>query len=122
MRIALFATILIIFASFAYAGNKAVLTRDENGQVTQGILALSTVQKISTSGTSAATTNAFVRDIVRVSCTEDTYITFATTPTATSSHTFLPGRAIEYFSGSVGLKAAGIEVTAAGLCTFTEMK
>jgi len=122
MKTILAVILVLIFATLSFAGEGSVLKVDDNNRVIQGVLTPSTVQKITTSGTSAPTTNAFVYGIVRVACSEATFITFAASPTATTSSSFLPANAIEYFAGNVGLKGAGIQSTTGGFCTFSEMK
>ena len=75
-----------------------------------------TAQTITTSGTSAATTNAVGSQTyaVRLHTTEDCFITCGASPTATTSHTFLAADTTEYFRISPGEKIAAIQSTTAG--------
>lgn len=84
---------------------------------------LGTVQKVSVAAASAAVSNAFAADtsLVRVAVSTDCYITFATSPVATTSMTFLPAGSIEYFLVEPNTKAAFIRNTADGIATVTEM-
>jgi hypothetical protein len=88
-------------------------------------LEIGTVQTITTSGSSAATSSAFGETslIVRVVCTEDANITFGASPTATTSSTFLPANQVEYFKVPVPgtSKLAAIQNSAAGTLYVTEM-
>tara|TARA_R110000868_G_scaffold87034_4_gene243654 strand:+ start:4034 stop:4363 length:330 start_codon:yes stop_codon:yes gene_type:complete len=84
---------------------------------------LGTVQKVAVATASAAVTNAFATStsLVRVAVSTDCYIVFATTPTATTSDTFLPAGSVEYFLVEPSTKAAFIRNTADGVATVTEM-
>jgi hypothetical protein len=84
---------------------------------------LGTVQKVSVSSSSAATSNAFgtSTSLVRVAVSTDCYVTFAVTPTATTSMTFLPAGSVEYFLVEPSTKAAFIRNTADGVATVAEM-
>lgn len=80
-------------------------------------------QKVTTSGSSAACTNAFTANcnIVRLICDQDCYIVFAASPTAAATDMFLPASTPEYFGLSVsGLKVAAIQATAGGTLYITE--
>ena len=73
---------------------------------------MGTVQNIATSGSSAATSATVGKEMVRIVATEDMYIEFGTSPTATtSSMLFLKGT--EYFKIDSSHKVAAIEVSAA---------
>lgn len=78
---------------------------------------MSTVQNIATSGSSAATSAAVGKDIVRIVSTEDVYIEFAVSPTATTSSLLLMKGSTEYFQIDPTFKVAAIEVTAASAVT-----
>jgi len=80
----------------------------------------STTQTISVTGTSAATSNAVSSDIIRVISTTDCFITFGTSPTATTSHTFLVAYVAEYFRITPGEKVAAIRSAANGTVYVTE--
>ena len=62
-----------------------------------------TLQKVATSGTSAAS-SAFGANIeyARIVSDTDCWITFATSPTSTTSKTFLPAKEIEIWKVSPG--------------------
>lgn len=100
------------------------LARDKHNNPIQ-CLELGTVQTVSVSGTSAATSNAFGTNttVIRVVCTSDCHIVIAGTPTATTSHSLLPANVVEYFriNGEETLKLAAIQVSEAGTLTVTEM-
>jgi hypothetical protein len=85
---------------------------------------LAVVQKVSVASSSAATSNAFGANtsLVRVAVNTDCYITFAITPTATTSMTLLPAGSVEYFMVKPGEKAAFIRNSADGVATVTEME
>lgn len=82
-----------------------------------------TTQSITTSGTSAAISNA-VGDqtyVVRIHATKACFVTFAGTPTATTSHMFMADGQTEYFAISPGEKVAAIQSAEAGTVYVTEM-
>jgi len=83
----------------------------------------STTQVVAYTGTSAASSNAFSDDtrLVRVVATTDCHITFAGTPTATTSHPFLPANTVEYFIVNGGQKIAAIRSAVSGNLYVTEM-
>lgn len=82
-----------------------------------------TTQSITTSGTSAATTNAVGGQTyaVRIHATAAAFITFAGTPTATTSDVFMAAGATEYFAISPGEKVAAIQSSEAGTVYVTEL-
>lgn len=82
-----------------------------------------TNQVVTTSGTSAATTNAVNAQtrVVRLKATEDMHIAFAVSPTATTSDPILTGGETEYVDITPGNKVAGIQVTTAGKLHVTEV-
>lgn len=84
---------------------------------------IGTVQAVTISGTSAPVTNAFGAQtvVVRIVSTTDCYLTFAASPTATSSHSILPAFWPEYFTVTPGQKVALLQVTAGGSASVTEM-
>lgn len=80
-------------------------------------------QTVTTSGTSAASSNGFGSStfFVRVVCTEDCHIVFGASPTATTSDLFLPANTVEYFTVTSGQKIAAIQNSAGGSLYVTEM-
>ena len=74
---------------------------------------MGTVQNIATSGSSAATSSAVGKEMVRIVATEDAYIEFGTSPTATTSSMLLMKGVTEYFKIDSAHKVAAIEVSAA---------
>ena len=82
-----------------------------------------TTQSISTSGTSAAITSAVGTQTraVRIHATKACFITCGASPTATTSHTFLPDGHTEYFRITPGQKVAAIQSAEAGTVYVTEM-
>ncbi|MCC6811345.1 MAG: hypothetical protein IT381_28200 [Deltaproteobacteria bacterium] len=78
-----------------------------------------TQQNVTVTGTSAATSNATGIGTIRVMCTQDAYMTAGSSPTATTSHIFLPGYTPEYFY-STGTKFAFIRDTTSGVCQVLE--
>ena len=79
-----------------------------------------TTQKVSPSGSSAATATAFgsQTEYVRVAADADVHIKFGASPTATSSDIFLPADQPEIFKVSPGEKMAAIGT---GNVSVTEM-
>ena len=82
-----------------------------------------TTQKVTTSGTSAATSNAVGSQIrvVRLKATEDMHIAFGTSPTATTSDPLLSAGETEYVDISPSLKVAAIQASTAGTLYVTEV-
>lgn len=93
------------------------------GQSFASVYRLGTTQTVTTSGTSAATSNAFAAgtQVIRVVCTEACHIKLAGTPTATTSDPLLPANTVEYFVAAPGEKLAAIQVDTAGTLRVTEM-
>ena len=83
----------------------------------------STTQTVTTSGTSAATSNGFAAQTyaVRVTCTTDTHIVFGGSPTATTGDVFMPAGVVEYFQVTPGQKLAAIQNASAGVVYVTEL-
>lgn len=76
-----------------------------------GYAAGATIETKTPSGTSGATTAASTasQNVCRVATDTAVYVTFAASPTATSSNGFLiPANGVEYFRIGSGLKAAVI--------------
>lgn len=72
-----------------------------------------TVESISVTGTSAATTAASkaTQGVCRVATDTAVYVTFAASPTASASNGFLcPANSVSFFRVGSGLKAAAITV------------
>ena len=88
-------------------------------------LELGTVQTISVTNSSAATSSAMASGsrVVRVVSTTDCHILFAASPTATTSSTYLPANQVEYFKVPVlgTSKLAAIRANADGTLYVTEM-
>lgn len=82
-----------------------------------------TTQKVTFSGTSAATTNAIGAHItvVRLVATEPCYVAFGGAPVATSSSIYLPADRPEYFTVNSGDKVAALQVGSGGVLDVTEM-
>ena len=78
------------------------------------IFELGTNQVITTSGTSAATASSIGKDIVRIVASEDSYIEFGVSPTATTSSYLVLGGIVEYFKTDPSFKVAAIQKDAAG--------
>tara|TARA_B100001093_G_C26831087_1_gene1016162 strand:- start:339 stop:653 length:315 start_codon:yes stop_codon:yes gene_type:complete len=103
----------------------AVLARDSiNEDLIQAASPTGTTQTITTSGSSAATSSGVATStrVVRIVATEDCHITFATSPTATTSLPFLPAKQVEYFKITGGHKVAAIQSSTAGTVYVTEME
>lgn len=100
------------------------LARSHNKSETIQAVAPGTTQTITTSGSSAATSTAFATGstIARIVATEDCHLAFATSPTATTSDTFLPAKQVEYFKITAGEKVAAIQSSTAGTVYVTEME
>lgn len=82
-----------------------------------------TTQTVTISGTSAAVSNAFGSSThtIRIVSTTNCHYTLAGTPTATTSHPYLPAGAIEYIDVSPGEKIAFIQNAAGGTAYVTEV-
>ena len=80
-------------------------------------------QAVSTSGTSAATTNAVGAQTYQVAlfCDQDVHIKFGQSPTATTSDFFLPASTMVFFPIAPGEKVAGIQSSAAGTLRVSEL-
>ena len=103
----------------------ATLARDtRNEELIQAAAPTGTTQKITTSGTSAATSSAVATTprVVRIVATEDCHIAFATSPTATANGPFLPAKQVEYFKITGGHKVAAIQSSTGGSVFVTEME
>jgi len=100
------------------------LARSFNLSETIQAVAPGTTQTITTSGSSAAISTAFASGstVARIVTTEDCHIKFASSPTATTSDTFLPAKQVEYFKITAGEKVAAIQSSTAGTVYVTEME
>lgn len=58
--------------------------------------------------------------LIRVFSTEDCFLVFAPTPTASSAGLFLPGGIVDYIGVKPGYKVAAIKASIAGLLYITE--
>ena len=81
-----------------------------------------TLEKVATSNSSAASA-AFGENVEYVRIVSDTecWITFAASPTATSSKTFLPAKEIEIWKVSPGEKVAAILATGTGAIYISQL-
>lgn len=95
------------------------IPRSELGDAIQAMYP-GTVQKVTVSGTSAATSNAVTSSIVRLLSTTDCHIKFGVTPTATTNDTLLLANIPEYFAINNGEKVAAIQNAAGGTLYVTE--
>jgi len=82
-----------------------------------------TTQTISVASSSAAVSNAFGdgTHYVRVVSTTNCHITFAASPTATTSHGYVPAGEVEIIKVSPGEKMAAIRNSADGTLYCTEL-
>lgn len=81
-----------------------------------------TVQTVTISGTSAATSSTFSSEVVRVVSTTNCHYHMAASPTATTSLSYLPLGEIEYLRCIPGVsKLAFIQNSAGGTAYVTEM-
>ncbi len=82
-----------------------------------------TTQTISVVASSAAVSNAFGSgtEFLRVVSTTNCHITFAATPTATTSLAYLPAGEIEIIKVSPGEKIAAIRTSGDGTLYATEL-
>lgn len=80
-------------------------------------------QAVTTSGTSAATSNAVGDQTYQVAlfCDQDVHVRFGKTPTATTSDLFLPASTMVFFPIAPGEKVAGIQSSAAGTLHVSEL-
>ncbi len=95
------------------------LTRSEYGDAVQAVYP-GTVQKVTVSGTSAATPNAVSSSVVRLLSTTDCYFVFGVTPTATANHSLLIANIPEYFTITPGEKVAALQASTGGTLFVTE--
>lgn len=82
-----------------------------------------TVQTVTVGATSAATTNAFGESThqIRVVSTTACHYVLGGTPTATTSHTYIPADVVEYIDVHGGEKIAFIQHAAGGTAYVTEV-
>lgn len=95
------------------------VAKDSYGHIVQAMKP-GTVQKVTISGTSAATSTAFVGTVIRVVSTTPCHFTVGTSPTATTSLSYLPAFVVEYLRVDPGDKIAFIQASAGGFATVTE--
>lgn len=88
-----------------------------------GVGRLGTVQSVAYTGTAGTITNGIGTGVqkVRVVCTTDAYIRIGSSPTATTSDTYMTGLAAEYFTISPGEKVSAVQVASAGTLNVTEI-
>lgn len=80
-------------------------------------------QSISTSGASTQSTQfSGTTTIIRIFCTQDTFIAFGSNPTANTSGSslFMPGGIVEYFGVTPSTKIAVIQSSMSGTVYCTE--
>lgn len=96
------------------------LARDINGQFVQALTVV-TPQRVSVGAASAqsAVFGATTR-VVRVAASTDCHIAFGTNPTATTTSTYLPAGAVDYFAVEAGQRAAVIRATVDGFVSVVE--
>lgn len=84
---------------------------------------LGTHQSVAYTGTAGTISNAIGSGVqkVRVVATTACYVTIGKDPTATTSHTYLPADAPEYFTCAAGEKVSAIRVASDGTLHVTEM-
>ncbi len=82
-----------------------------------------TVQTAAFTASSAAVSNGFGTgvSVIRIIATQDCHFVLGAAPTATTSDSFLPSGAIEYFTVAQGEKIAFIRNTADGTAYVTEL-
>lgn len=97
----------------------ANIVRSDHGDAVQ-VIGLGTVQTVAVSSSSAATSNAVTSNVVRLLSTTDCHVTFAESPTATTSMTRLVANVPEYFAITPGHKVAAIRSSADGTLYVTE--
>lgn len=89
------------------------------------VMQVSSTQKVSVSGTSAATTNTIGGErtwaVVRLLSTTDCHVAFAASPTATTNNMLLKANMPEYFKMNSGDKVAAIQSSASGTLYVTHM-
>lgn len=102
------------------SSNYTTAAKDQNGHTLQCI-AIGTTQNRTFTGTTAqssavgATTN-----IVRVVATQNCWIKFGASPTATTSDIYLPSGVVEYFKITPGHKIAAIQDSTGGTLNIGE--
>lgn len=84
---------------------------------------LGAVQSVSYTGTAGTIANVVGLQTykVRVLVTTDAYIRIDNSPTATTSDSYLPGLAAEYFTITPGQKVSAIQVASNGTLFVTEI-
>ena len=88
---AVLAVLAAVYAAAPAAGTELVYDAVRHGSIQ--VVSLGTVQTVSVTNTSAATTNVIGgtgRTVVLLLCTEDCYVVTGSSPTATTSDTLLP--------------------------------
>lgn len=91
--------------------------------VRKGAYIPGTVQNITTSGTSQASSAVgATTSIVRIAVNADTYIAVGAAPIASSSTMMLPAGSVEFIAVTGGVtKIAVIQVSASGIASITEL-
>jgi|TARA_R100000149_G_C5877403_1_gene141391 hypothetical protein len=101
----------------------SIAARDSITSEVLQTLAPGTCQRVTTSGSSAATSSGFSAGttVVRLVATEDVHFVFGASPTADDTKSFLPAKQVEYFKVTAGDKCAAIQSSAGGYLYVTEM-
>jgi hypothetical protein len=81
-----------------------------------------TVQNVAYTGTAGTITNGIGNGVARalISVTSAAYVLQGKSPTATTSHTYLPADTLLYVTVNPGEKFSAVQVSAAGTLTVTE--
>ena len=107
------------------AGEDGELTRDSAGNAVAVMRYSGTAQNVTTSGTSAATTNVVSADthFVRIICTSDAWMTVAAVPVATTGDMYLALDVETYMRVVPNVdKLAFIQDSGAGTCNVAELQ
>ena len=109
---------------FVPAASAEKMAYDDWGKPVQA-LEMGTVQKVSYTGTAAATSSTVGgagTTVVRIVCTTRCYFVAGANPTATSSDNYLPADAVEYITVQSTDKMSFKRVTADGTADVTATK
>lgn len=91
--------------------------------VRKGAYIPGTVQNITTSGSSQATSAVGATTaIIRISVNQDTYVALGAAPTATTGSMLMPAGDVEFLAVTPGVtKVAVLQVSSAGVASITEL-
>ena len=116
---------LLAFTVFTLLpANAERMAYDDWGKPIQA-LEMGTVQKVSYTGTAAATSSTVGgagTTVIRIICTTDCHFVAASNPTATTSDSYLPANTVEYIVLQSADKLSFIRVTADGTAYVTAAK